>query len=95
MSRILRPAALTAAVLTAAALLAATGATASEPSTEQNGDGTRKRDDPNEMVCRYERVTGSHMRQRICHTRREWDQLREASQRALRDRPHHNTDRPQ
>jgi hypothetical protein len=83
------------ALVTLAALLAAPAAAApASPDGDDADDGDRRRKDPNEMVCRYERVTGSHMRQRICHTRGEWDQLREASQRAIRDRPYHNTDPP-
>tara|TARA_Y100001933_G_scaffold46841_1_gene44681 strand:- start:3159 stop:3449 length:291 start_codon:yes stop_codon:yes gene_type:complete len=84
-----------AAIAVAAALTAATATAAPGDGGDQRGDEARKRKDPNEVVCRRERVTGSHMRQKICHTRAEWDELREESQRMMRDRPHHNTERPQ
>jgi hypothetical protein len=35
----------------------------------------------NEQICRTENVVGSRLSGRICMTRREWDQRREASRR--------------
>jgi len=39
----------------------------------------------NDRICRRVHVTGSNIPQRVCMTRREWGELREESQEALRD----------
>ena len=40
--------------------------------------------DPNKRVCKRVANTGSRVKQRVCHSQREWDRIREASQETLR-----------
>ena len=44
----------------------------------------------NKVVCRFEANTGSRLQTRICHTNKEWDEIREQNMRDARemmDRP--------
>ena len=36
------------------------------------------------LICKYEEITGSHVRKRICYTKRQMDRQRETAQEALR-----------
>ena len=42
--------------------------------------------DPNEMICRRERATGSHFSRRVCRTRAQREADAEAAQEAMRRR---------
>ena len=42
---------------------------------------------PDELVCEYEKVTGSHFKKRVCMTRGEREQLRLQTQEAMRSNP--------
>lgn len=51
---------------------------------------TAKRPDPEQRVCRDIKVTGTHMRQRVCFKQREWDRMREQAQESRhKARPSH------
>jgi hypothetical protein len=39
-----------------------------------------KQDPGDKMICISEAVIGSHMSDRVCHTKREWDATRQDSQ---------------
>jgi hypothetical protein len=54
----------------AAALLAANGPSATPADA-------KKAKDPNEMVCKREKVSGSNMKQRVCMTAGQWEARRE------------------
>ena len=56
-------------LMIAAALLAADGSGAAP--------ADKKAKDPNEMVCKREKVSGSNMKQRICMTAAQWEARRE------------------
>lgn len=43
-------------------------------------------DDPNEMICRREQVTGTNFRRRVCMTRAERQQRLEVSQEEMLER---------
>jgi hypothetical protein len=48
----------------------------------------------NKVVCRFEQNTGSRFQSRICHTNKEWNEIRENTLRAAHemiDRPVVNT----
>lgn len=55
----------------AAALLAANGPSAAP------ADAKKATKDPNEMVCKREKVSGSNMKQRVCMTAGQWEARRE------------------
>ena len=40
--------------------------------------------EPERVQCKRIRVTGSHMRRRVCQKRSQWDQLTKDSQRTMR-----------
>lgn len=42
---------------------------------------------PDELVCEYEEVIGSHFKKRVCMTRGEREQLRLQTQEAMRSSP--------
>ncbi len=44
-----------------------------------------RNENPNELVCRYERETGSHMRTRVCRWRADIEETRKKTQQVLRD----------
>lgn len=71
-----RPGVLLAGVLSM--LLSASVAAAPKEETKAEA-----RPDPDKRVCRSVKVTGSQIRQRVCHTQREWDRMREQSQESL------------
>jgi hypothetical protein len=56
-------------LLIAAALLAADPGAAS--------DDKKKPADPNAIVCKREKVSGSNMKQRVCMTAAQWEERRE------------------
>ncbi len=35
----------------------------------------RPAEDPDKVICHTDEVTGSRFKQRVCHTRREWDEM--------------------
>ena len=35
---------------------------------------------PDDVICKREKISGSHMKQRICFTREQWDDIRRNSQ---------------
>ncbi len=35
---------------------------------------------PDDVICKRQKISGSHMKQRICFTRAEWDEIRRQSQ---------------
>lgn len=43
----------------------------------------KKADDPNAMVCKREKVSGSNMKQRVCMTARQWEERREQDKEML------------
>lgn len=55
----------------AAALLAANGPTATPAADKKAAK------DPNEVVCKREKVSGSNMKQRVCMTAAQWEARRE------------------
>ena len=48
---------------------------ASEEKEEDSKDG---------LICKFEEMTGSHVRKRVCYTQRQIDRQREIAQEALR-----------
>ncbi|HEY3814090.1 MAG TPA: hypothetical protein VGL66_12770 [Caulobacteraceae bacterium] len=74
------------------ALLGAAGEPPAPPSGQTQGQVTApaakpvKTDDKDRMVChREDSETGSHRVMKICHTKREWDQMTEDAQRLFRE----------
>ncbi len=56
------------------------------------GELTGETSDGERVRCRTVQVTGSRLSERICLSRREWDQMEENAQQARRDRDEqHNT----
>jgi len=41
--------------------------------------------DPDRIVCRSEEATGSRIPSKVCHTAREWDQMREDARKNTQD----------
>jgi len=79
------PAAITGVLMSTGVTLAQnTAAPAAAPAAQPATQAT-PHDDPNEIICRAgEPTLGSRFAgPRICHTRREWDQLQRDSQDAL------------
>lgn len=35
---------------------------------------------PDDVICKREKISGSHIKQRICFTRQQWDDIRRNSQ---------------
>lgn len=35
---------------------------------------------PDDVICKRQKVSGSHIKQRICFTREQWDEIRRQSQ---------------
>ena len=50
------------------------------------GENDKPKDDPNEMICRREQVTGSNFRRRVCMTRAERQARRADSQEEMLER---------
>ena len=48
---------------------------ASEEKEEESKDG---------LICKFEEMTGSHVRKKVCYTQRQIDRQREIAQEALR-----------
>jgi hypothetical protein len=65
------------------ALLLAAGVMASAQAAEQKS-GAAAEQKPDDIVCTYEKKTGSHLKQRICTTRAERDEIARQDQEALR-----------
>ena len=40
---------------------------------------------PNKRVCKKVKPTGSHLRQRVCMKKKEWDAMEKAARQTLRD----------
>jgi hypothetical protein len=46
--------------------------------------GGPKKDDPDRIICKSQQVTGSAIpSKRVCHTKREWDDISEQSREAM------------
>ncbi|MEQ8860734.1 MAG: hypothetical protein RIC56_18985 [Pseudomonadales bacterium] len=69
------------------ALLAAALATPALAAPAET-DTAAARNEPNKRVCRTIKVTGSQIRQRVCHKQKEWDRMREEAQEAMRKGGH-------
>ena len=54
--------------------------------TAQTAEAAPPRNDPNEVICRKEAVTGSHRRREVCMTRAEREANRRDTQREMRER---------
>lgn len=67
--------------------LAMSAGCASSPDTasERNGASTAMEGDPDRMVCRREKETGSRLASRTCKTAAEWEQERLDNQDAMRN----------
>lgn len=65
----------------AALLVALAAITWPAAADEDEAEPRAERADPDKRVCRTVKVTGSHMRQRVCFKQREWDAMREEAQR--------------
>lgn len=53
------------------------------PAMANTAEGTsaqKRQKNPNDVICKREKITGSHMKKRICLTRKEWDDIRKQSQ---------------
>ena len=61
-------------------------AAGADPAAEQRAEAARGGEDPNEVICRRERVTGSHRRRELCMTRAQREQNRRDTQRRMRER---------
>jgi hypothetical protein len=60
---------------------------ASSPDTASTGYGASEaiEGDPDRMVCRRDKETGSRLASRTCKTAREWEEERERNQEAMRN----------
>lgn len=74
-------------VFTLAALLGAFAAAGCASSSEaQRFDGSAQiAGDPDAIICRREKETGSRLSTRVCKTAREWEQQRLDNQEAMRN----------
>lgn len=71
--------------LPALALLACLGLPWLAMAADPDSDGAKDEDDDKvELICRFEKVTGSHRHRRVCMTAQEMDAKRQADQEALR-----------
>lgn len=52
---------------------------------------TTKAKDPEKIVCKVDRTTGSSISERICKKRSEWDNDKEEARKVLDDRNHRQT----
>lgn len=66
--------ALTAALLLTMGLYPSIGNAAEEAKAQKNVKS------PDDVICKRQKISGSHMKQRICFTRAEWDEIRRQSQ---------------
>lgn len=48
-----------------------------------------KKDDPDRVICKNIKITGSHIPRRECHTAREWEQMRKDAQATMRTSDNH------
>ena len=67
----------------------ASSQTPEEPSVASSADtaqASASGDDPDEMICRREEVTGTNFRRRVCLTRAQRDQERSDSQEEMLER---------
>jgi hypothetical protein len=69
-------------------------APASAPAAGQGTPQSAKPNDPDEIICKREQVTGTRVaRQKICMSRRDWDEeAEEASSRMHREQQKQDTD---
>lgn len=68
-----------------AALLATPAVAQSDHQTSTpNAPAPAAAADSTKKVCRHEQVTGSNMRETVCHTPAEWDQIAKANEEATR-----------
>lgn len=65
------------------ALLLATGVMASAQAADGKAGGAAGQK-PDDVICTYEKKTGSHLKQRVCATRTERDEIARQDQEALR-----------
>jgi hypothetical protein len=77
--------------MVAATTLCASAQTSTDPATAgvapppSNATAdTSGQDENNQVICREERVTGTLFPSRICHTKHQWDVMRQRSQEMLR-----------
>jgi hypothetical protein len=61
----------------------ATAGVAAPPSSDVSTDASGQ-DNSNQLICHEERVTGTLFPSRVCHTKRQWDVMRQRSQELLR-----------
>jgi hypothetical protein len=60
-------------------------ACASSPDAASEGTSAAVEGDPDRMICRREKDTGSRLSSRTCKTAREWEEERERNQEAMRN----------
>ncbi len=78
-------------VILAASTFGASAQTSTDPATagvaappaDATSD-TSGQNENNQVVCRQEKVTGTLIPSQVCHTRHEWDVMRQRSQELLR-----------
>lgn len=70
-------------------VLAAASASAARPDDEAVDKAVLQHNaqaaEPDKVVCKRIRQTGTHFKRRICQKQRDWDHLREEAQRNMRN----------
>jgi hypothetical protein len=69
-------------IVGAAAVGSSAGAQQSSPAADIVVTGQQY---DNKVVCRSEAATGSRFQSRVCHTNKEWDEMREQERRAAHE----------
>ena len=63
-----------------------TAATADQTTTTADQKSKNDKFDPNKVICHTDQETGSRTRvNRVCHTRAEWAQLQQETEKGIRD----------
>ena len=74
------------ALVLSAALIAGCGSTPDDPSAPTGYASVEQIEgDPDRMVCKRQKETGSRLSSRVCKTAREWEQERHENQEAIRN----------
>jgi hypothetical protein len=76
------------AMFAAAAVAASSGQTSTQQDNSQAAapePAASTQPDPDQVICRTQAVTGSRFKQRVCKSRRVWEQMSEQADRLMRN----------
>jgi hypothetical protein len=64
---------------------------ASTPKASATTGAPKGKDDPDRVICKGQQVTGSAIpKAKVCHTKREWDEISEQSRQMMDSRGQNN-----